>query len=215
MNCPECGISIPSLPCWRCSDEKTQWAQKRSSLIRELSLIDGPPKSAEEQRSLDAAVASIQKRLDAEQFKGKLSFDPHRLLRSRTWWYVPFCWIGCSGFIVDDGDQYVNWLGSAIGLRDCFWGHERGIVVDLVDLTIVDVTDVTVLMALFRRLMRSVESTRKPNKQVMAWYHEAEIPSAIRESYPTFRKHFAWHAIPEIRRFCESGELSFTCTRSR
>jgi hypothetical protein len=97
-----------------------EWEYK--SLIKEFSLIRGKPNSNSSRRSLQRAIESIRKRFAAENWGGEdVTYDPQFLIRSRTWWYVPDCWIGCAGFIVNMGDGYVNWLGSALKLRECFW----------------------------------------------------------------------------------------------
>src|SRR5207249_48675 len=82
---------------------------------------------------LDFALTCMQQRLDKERFQGTISYNTCDLLRAQRWWYIPYIWIGCSGFIVSLDSGYVNWLGSGLSLKNCFWGHEHGVVFDLVD----------------------------------------------------------------------------------
>src|SRR5262249_51312383 len=110
-----------------------EWEFK--SLIKEFSLVRAAPETASLRVSLECALTAIRKRLDRERFQMPVDYDAKDLPSSKTWWYVPYCWIGCRGFIVNMDDGYVNWLGSALSLRDCFWGHQHGVVCDLVDFT--------------------------------------------------------------------------------
>jgi hypothetical protein len=184
-------------------------------MARELSLQLGPPRTPVEQASLDRALARMQRRMDAQGFKGKIKFDPSQLLRASDWWYIPFGWIGCFGFIVSDAGEYVNWLGSSSVLRmqDCFWGHEHGAVCGLVEFTIHDYSDASVLLELFPHLQKAVPSRFAPYRMVS--FFQAEIAMEIKAGFPRFQNYFVWHAIPVLRRLKESGDLVFTCTPTR
>ena len=63
------------------------------------------------------AEDAIKRRLIADGFRATLEYAPDKVIETDRWWYIPFCWIGCAGFIVSKDDLYVNWLGSA--LRAC------------------------------------------------------------------------------------------------
>lgn len=140
----------------------------------------------------------------------------HGNIEREHWWYIPpgCVTIGYAGAIVDKADLFVSLLSTSLSLEDSFWGHDHGIVADLVDLTVYEVEDVTVLTSIFRHMRRQVTSRYEAPRKVVVPYLEPEIAPAIRDSFPTFRNHFVWHAIPEIRKFHEAGKLSFSCARS-
>jgi hypothetical protein len=184
------------------------------SLIKEFSLIRGAPNSNSSRKSLERAVDCMRKRLAREKFRGDVQYDPQFLLRSRTWWYIPYRWIGCSGFIVNMNDGYVNWLGSALKLRQCFWGHERGIFHDLVDFKFAPDTNremVARLLRSFKHLFPDALGVL-PNEPV--WYRASEIPAAIEKQFPVFKRHFVWVAIEPLMNACEKDGLRFTCSLS-
>jgi hypothetical protein len=214
MNCPACGIQIGSLPCWRCEREALDHEWEFKSLIKEFGLVRGAPETDASRASLDFALTCIHKRLTKEQFSMSVSYDAQDLLCSGGWWYIPYRWIGCRGFIVNRDDGYVNWLGSALSLRDCFWGHERGVVCDLVDFTFSPDTDMEVALRLLPRFkhMHADASGRLPSEPV--WYRESETPAALSNQFPTFKRHFVWFAIPDLFDACEKGGLRFTCSLS-
>jgi hypothetical protein len=215
MKCPDCGVEIGSLPCRRCERRALDLEWKFKSPIKEFSLIRGDPNSNSSRRSLERAVECIRKRFAAENWRGKdVTYDPQHLLRSNTWWYIPYCWIGCAGFIVNMGDGYVNWLGSALDLRLCFWGHERGIFCDLVDFEFAPDTSKDLAARLLRSFKHMFPNARGvlPNEPV--WYRDSEIPAAIEKQFPVFKRHFAWVAIEPLMGACEKDGLRFTCRLS-
>src|SRR4051812_12688196 len=116
MKCPDCGIEIVALPCERCQSEAARREHEMQNVAEQFSLVRGAPETDESRVSLDFALASVQKRLDKERFQGTVSYNTRDLLRSRSWWYIPYRWIGCRGFIVNLDSGYVNWLGSALSL---------------------------------------------------------------------------------------------------
>src|SRR5258706_638458 len=211
MKCPDCGIEILALPCERCQSEAAHHEQKMQNVMEEFSLVRGAPKIGESRVSLDFALASIQKRVDRDRFQGTISYNARDLLRSQTWWYIPYRWIGCAGFIVNLNSGYVNWLGSALRLRDCFWGHQHGIVCDIVDFTFSPGTDKGLASRLLPRLKHMHPDVRGRLPSEPVWYPEPEIPPALSNQFPTFKRHFVWFAIPELLHAHEKEGLRFTC----
>ena len=122
MKCPDCGIEIEAIPCGHCEQQAASHEQDMQNLVEEFSLVRGAPETDESQSSLEFALNCLQQCLEEERFKGTLSYNSGDLLCSQHWWYIPYRWIGCAGFIVSLDSGYVNWLGSALGLRECFWG---------------------------------------------------------------------------------------------
>jgi len=211
MKCPDCGIEIGGLPCWRCERESLdhEWEYKR--LIKQFSLRRGPPADDASCASLDFALLCIQKRLARDRFRMTVPYLPQDLLRAETWWYIPYRWIGCKGFIVNAADGYVNWLGSALDLQDCFWGHERGVFCDVVDFTFAANTEAKVAVRILQhfRHLRPNEKGQSPREP--APYRDSEIASAMTAQFPTFRSHFVWYAIPALLKAWENEGLRFTC----
>ena len=213
MKCPDCGLETKPLPCSSCVTEAARRESEMEEVVREFSLVRGVPRSPELRRSLESAVTCVRK---VGQGRWTVSFRKEDVLMSDRWWYIPHTWIGCMGFIVDRGSGYVNWLGSASlrTLGDCFWGHDHGLVCDLVDFTFGQETD----RALAARLLTRFHHMH-PNAQgkLPRWaipYRDSEIPAALAKQFPIFRRHHVWLAIPEIREAYEKGELRFTCSLS-
>jgi hypothetical protein len=157
------------------------------------------------------AEDAIKLRFIAEGFRGTLEYAPDKVIETDRWWYIPFCWIGCAGFIVSKDGLYVNWLGSALSLEQCFWGHDHGVFCDLVDFTFSADTNKTLAARLLSRFqhMQPTKNGALPGEPV--WYQDAEIPAALSSQFPTFSRHFVWFSIPELRQAYESEGLRFTC----
>ncbi len=161
------------------------------------------------------AEGAIRKRLIDDRFRGELRYDAAKIIETDRWWYIPFTWIGCAGFIVNKEDLYVNWLGSALTLEQCFWGQDHGVYCDLVDFEFAPDSDTR----LVQRLVAQFKHMRPNAKGVLpkeeVWYRESEILTAISEQFPTFRRHFVWHAIPELFHASENEGLRFSCVLAR
>ena len=160
------------------------------------------------------AEDAIRRRFIVDGFRGTLKYDSKEVIETDRWWYIPFCWIGCLGFIVRKDDLYVNWLGSGICLEKCIWAHDQGVYCDLVDFTFASETDRALaarLVAGFKHMHPNARGVL-PNQEV--WYRDSEIPEALARQFPTFRRHFVWFAIPQLHRACEEEGLRFTCKLS-
>src|SRR5215203_2244043 len=153
------------------------------------------------------AEEAIRRRFAAKGFKGTLKYSADEVIETEQWWYIPYCWIGCAGFIVNKDDLYVNWLGSALSLEECVWGHEHGLFADLVDFEFSTGTDQSLaarLLAHFKH-MHPNDQGRLPSEPV--WYRESEIPEALSRQFPTFKRHFVWYGIPQLHRAYEKEGL--------
>ena len=162
----------------------------------------------------DAEVAIIS-RLTADSFRGNLDYAADKVIETARWWYIPYCWIGCAGFIVNKDDLYVNWLGSALSLEQCFWGHDHGVFCDLVDFSFSPDTDRTLaarLLSRFKHMHRNAKGSM-PSESVL--YQDSEIPVALSNQFPTFSRHFVWLGIAEFLHAYEKEGLRFTCELSR
>jgi hypothetical protein len=166
--------------------------------------------------TLHDAEAAIRARFKADGAGIELRYDETQIVETDRWWYFPCSWLGCKGLIVDKRDLYVNWLGSGLCLDDCFWGHDRGLVHDAVDFTFTDEIDANVLTirSLVGRFQHYVPRRSNPAEEFLAWYLEPEIDGAITRQYPTFRRHFVWSAIPDLRKAVEARAVSFVARRN-
>ena len=171
--------------------------------------------SSKSMNTMREAEDAIRRRFAAEAFRGELKYEPGNVIENESWWYIPYCWIGCAGFIVNKDDLYVNWLGSGLSIEKCFWGHDHSIFCDLIDFTFSADTNTELAARLLPRFKHMHPNARGilPNGPV--WYRESEIPFALSNHFPTFRRHFVWSAIPELFHASEKEGLRFTCRLSK
>ena len=110
-------------------------------------------------RSLNDAVAHLRKSLGEE-----FDLDITRVIESKDWWYIPFVWIGCRGYIVDKLNGYINQLGSCHPLDLCFWAHERNIKYVYSDLTVTRINNLPATIATLKRMGNRSPINPIPNK---------------------------------------------------
>jgi hypothetical protein len=161
------------------------------------------------------AEDAIRRRFAAHGFRGQLEYEPGKVIETDRWWYIPFCWIGCAGFIVNKDDLYVNWLGSGLVLEKCFWGHDHGLYNGLVDFAFSPETNTKLAARLVLRFKHMHPNARGvlPNEPVS--YRESEILTAISSQFPTFRRHNVWGGILDLFDAYENDGLRFTCCLSK
>ena len=172
-------------------------------------------KSSDAGRTFREAEDAIRRRFAADGFRGTLRYEPAKVIETDRWWYIPYCWIGCLGFIVNRHDLYVNWLGSGPSLEQCFWGHDRGVFNDLVDFTFAQDTRMELAARLLGKFMHTRPNARGVLPWRAVWYRESEVPIVLSSQFPKFRRQFVWQAIPELLRACETEGLRFACGLSR
>lgn len=165
--------------------------------------------------TLKEAEDAIRARFRRDGTTHELKYDSKKVVETSNWIYVPCGWIGSAGCIVNRADGYVNFLGSALELDDCFWGHERGVFCDVVDFEFDRQTEVDLVAKLLRKFqhMHANAQGNEPNQPV--WYRDSEIAEAIWRQFPFFKRHFVWYAIPEIRSAAGENGLLFKSTLSR
>jgi hypothetical protein len=210
MKCPVCGIEIDALPCERCEAEAIAEERRIENLVEAFSLVRGAPRATDDINSLNSALAHLQRQLHRDSFRGIVTYDERDLLCAQNWWYIPYRWIGCGGFIVNKTNHYVNCLGSGLSLDDCFWGHERGVFCDLVDFTFAPETDRELVAMIVRRFKKVEFNPENPSHWETHWYDRRNIAPVIDKHFPTFKCHFVWFGIPEIRQACREHDLRFT-----
>jgi hypothetical protein len=189
-----------------------------SSLFRSMIFKRGKERAVARgtmSATLREAEDAIRRRFVADGFRGTLEYASDKVIETQRWWYIPFCWIGCLGFIVSKDDLYVNWLGSGVTLEQCFWGHDRGVFCDLVDFAFARDTDPAVAERLLRQFKHMHANARGVLPSESVWYRDSEIPQAVSSQFPVFIRHFVWFAIPELMRAYEKDGLRFTCGLSK
>jgi hypothetical protein len=90
-------------------------------------------------------------RIDASGDEG--TFDSRQALEAATWWYVPYSWIGCAGFVVEKATGQVHQMGSNAGLDTYLWAQARGLLWDRADLVIDAVRDRDAAIRWLRRVV--------------------------------------------------------------
>jgi hypothetical protein len=100
-------------------------------------------------------------------------------------------------------------LGSGLSLVDCFWGHERGVFCDLVDFEFAQKTDIDLVARLLTRFQHTQCDSQGREAKQPVWYRDSEIAAAISKQFPLFKRHFVWHAIPELRLAVDKNGLEF------
>lgn len=159
--------------------------------------------------TLQEAEEAIRARFRREGRSGDIQYDSSGVVESPTWIYVPCGWIGCKGCIVSKADGYVNWLGSALKLDDCLWGHERGLFHDLVDFELAPQTSLDLVARLLDRFKHMHPNSRGKLPEEPVWYRDSEIAEAVSKQFPFFKRHFVWFGIPEIRVAVDEEGLVF------
>ncbi|MDB6026183.1 MAG: hypothetical protein JWM68_2406 [Verrucomicrobiales bacterium] len=158
------------------------------------------------------AEEAIRRRFSADGFRGTLKYNLAEMIEAERWWYIPYKWIGCFGFIVNKDDLYVNWLGSGLfKLELCFWGHDHGIVNDLVDFSFAPDTDTTVAAKLLSGFMHMHPNARGVLPTEPVWYRDSEIPSALSTQFPLFKRHLVWTNLRGLFEAYEKDGLRFDC----
>jgi len=73
-------------------------------------------------------LASIQESHPGVRLEELGCFFEPPAFEAKSWWFVPFGWIGCQGHIVEKASARVHQLGSgpSFPLSLCFWAQERG-----------------------------------------------------------------------------------------
>ncbi len=162
-------------------------------------------------KSIRDAEEAIRRRFLKDGVCQTLKYAADQVIETDQWWYVPSCSIGSAGFIVNKADSYVNWLGSALSLEQCFWGHDHGVFCDLVDFAFQSDTEMTLAARLLPRFKHRRPDLvgRVPGEPV--WYRDSEVKHALAGQFPIFRRHFVWFAIPELRHAYQEEGLRFTC----
>src|SRR5947209_19220264 len=96
--CEWCGYERESLDedgaCDACRGRPEAWRREREALLDRYRCRPGEPSSLP--MTWTEAVAAVSATLGAP-----IDVSPEGACEAPTWWFVPFTWIGCSGFFVD------------------------------------------------------------------------------------------------------------------
>lgn len=170
--------------------------------------------------SIDGAISNLA--TAKEHLAGALgrdiSFQESQVIEAPRWWYIPYGWIGCAGFIIDKADGYINQLGSCHSLDDCFWAHNRGIKYGYADLTIHQITNlkstIDTLMKMGSRAPFNPIPNRPNTSGKGSEFWTREELEAILEGLPvTFSNQILWFTIPALRNAETQSFCKFEVTR--
>ncbi len=164
-----------------------------------------------------ATLATAKQHLE-RALETEFSCDDSEAIEAPEWWYIPYGWIGCAGFIIDKADGYINQLGSCHSLDDCFWAHNRGIKYGYADLTITQVNDregtIDTLMKMGNRApLNPIPNKSDGNDERRTFWTREELGQQIDDLPVTFDNQHLWFTIPALRRADENAFCNFEVTR--
>jgi len=106
-----------------CQAEMADWAEQVRVRLLQFTMGGsfGPDPSGSGM-SFGEAVARLEQYLDYVP-----DFDAEAVIENKRWWYIPHCWIGMLGFVVDKSTGRVYKLGSGLGdLVQALTAYEQG-----------------------------------------------------------------------------------------
>lgn len=185
--------------------------------IDELRTIYGVPNAGD---SIDGAISNLTTAKEhLERVLGRnVSYLESQAIEAPRWWYIPYGWIGCSGFIVDKADGYINQLGSCHSLDDCFWAHNRGIKYGYADLTIHQINDIQGTIDTLMKMGSHAPYNPIPNRPNTSgkgyefWTRE-ELEALLDVLPVTFSNQILWFTIPALRNAEKESFCKFEVTR--
>jgi len=163
--------------------------------------------------SLDEAVAKLQSAVEWE-----VKFESRELVENENWWYIPFCWIGCAGYIVDKFDGYINQLGSCHPMDACFWGHNQNIKYGYSDLTINQINNYDATISTLMKMGNRAPINPIPNKtnsdgNQTEFFTESDIKQHLEMLPSTFENQRLWFTIPALKKSVENNDFEFVVSR--
>lgn len=218
--CPFCEASYTEYSqhfdvCPEHEREAERGREHHRKLAEKLGLKIGSPTESTGMASLEEAERQVKAFLQRD-----IEYDPQLLMESEFWWYIPHCWIGCSGFIVDKETGNVDCLGSGVSaegrfLENCFWGHDHGLNADLVDFAFAPDTSLDLAKQIVSKFKHLRPNSHGMLPEEPVWYRDSELESAVAEQFPLFKRHAVWPAITDLRKAYEEHGLRFTVEPSR
>jgi hypothetical protein len=151
--CFICGAALlADGACGSCQERERE--EQRVMYARYAVRADDParvPMTFEEVAVRVAAYLGEPVRVGDEREKGV--FDATEALEAETWWYVPYAWIGCCGFVVEKATGQVHQMGSNAGLETYLWAQSQGLLWERADLVIDAVRDRDVAIRWLQRVV--------------------------------------------------------------
>lgn len=159
--------------------------------------------------TLTAAKTHLERALN-----DKVQFDERKVIESSDWWYLPYIWIGCAGYIVDKNDGYITQLGSCHTLDDCFWAQNHGVKYKYADLTVLRVNDeeqtVGTLMGMGNRAsINPIANKSDADRERVKYWTPDELKGQLDSLPVTFENQMLWFTIPALRHATENGFFEF------
>src|SRR5687768_6533534 len=122
--CPACegSTSPPDGSCAWCEAIRTSHEEHRALLATYAVREDDPARLP---MTLDEAAVHMsafhRSPIAPGDRRDEGMFCAADALEAATWWYLPYSWIGCSGFVVEKATGQVHQMGSGAGLETYLW----------------------------------------------------------------------------------------------
>jgi hypothetical protein len=203
--CFICGAALlADGACGSCQERERE--EQRVMYARYAVRADDParvPMTLEEAAMRVSEHLGAVLRIDASGDEG--TFDSQEALEAATWWYVPYSWIGCAGFVVEKATGQVHRMGSNAGLDTYLWAQARGLLWERADLVIDAVRDRDVAIRWLRRVVCVPTSDHHPLYGPGA----EELATMLADLPLRFRAQQIGLWLPDLRAGIEAG--AFAC----
>lgn len=203
-DCPECLQDMRAQLAYL-DNQKSEYEKWYAALAARLGLAQGMPTDPAERASFDLALQRLKNAWCKAGREGEVAFEDTKILSSPRWWFIPFGWVGCSGFIVDRESGHVNKLGSCHGLDLCFWAQDHGIVAGDTDFVIHEVRDMEHAQAVVQGFIHPSWTTTE-----IRHYSKQEAAQVLASLPAEFPSQELWFSFPHIREAAEVGAFTFT-----
>jgi hypothetical protein len=159
--------------------------------------------------TLEEAAARVAAHLGAPVRVGDVRedeiFDARDALEAATWWYVPYFWIGCAGFVVEKATGQVHQMGSNAGLETYLWAQAHGLLWERADLVIDEVRDRDAAARWLRRVVSAPSGDHHPLRAPDA----DELATMLADPPVRFPAQQIGLWLPQLRDGVEAG--AFAC----
>jgi hypothetical protein len=191
MLCAWCGYDKESVgadeACADCRAKVDEWRREREALLARYRCRRDDPSVLP--MTWDEALARV-----AAKVGHPIEVTQEGACESATWWYVPYTWIGCSGYFVDKADGLVTELGSCHPVDLDFWAHDRGFRYPC-DVIIERVHDLAGTITFLQSVLAYPEANQRPRR---GW-SSAALTRTLSALPCRFRHQELWFQLPDFR----------------
>ena len=167
-------------------------------------------------RDLNHAVELLE-----DHIEQKVEYSREGVVESPDWWYIPTIFIGCTGFVVDKKDGYINSLGSVhVPLADSLWAHNIGIKHDAHNLTVTKVNNldktINILMELGNKSPVCPRSNKHDNEgNLIEFWKRDDLRAYLMKLPVTFYNQQLWLTIPLLHHASKRKYFEFTVQKTQ